>query len=138
MRLDVHPTCTYCNLCSLTLKGRCVQSLHEHSVVFEDMIDGQKAVTPYSGTFCCILRTLTVLFSWTMSTMKLAWCGENTGALPPSCGSLAVLQKRGHAVTKTHAAVIDNLPPSLLYSTILYYRSDVLKHLFIYTYMVIL
>lgn len=53
-------------------------------------------------------------------------CGENTGALPPSCGSLPVLQKRGHAVTKTHAVlgwqtVIDN--PSF---TVQYYITKVM------------
>lgn len=66
-------------------------------------------------------------------------CGENTSALPPSRGSSTKNTQR-HAVTKTHTVlgwqtVIDNPPPSPLYSTILYYRSDALKHLFIYIHI---
>lgn len=85
-----------------------MQSLHDHSVVFKDMFDGRKAC-------CMVFRDFPLYFTHFNGTVLMdhvnnearfiIMCGENTGALPPSCGSLAVLQNRGHAVTRTHAVL---------------------------------
>ncbi len=65
------------------------------------------AFTWSSMTFCCIT-----------STMRVYWCGENIGVLPPACGTLAILQKENMQLQKytcsTRPTNIDRLSPKPL------------------------
>uniref|UniRef100_H2MGM7 C-type lectin domain-containing protein n=1 Tax=Oryzias latipes TaxID=8090 RepID=H2MGM7_ORYLA len=49
-----------------------------------DTVDTLK-LTWSSMIFCIISLSLMALFSWTISTFSVSWCGENIPVLPPSC-----------------------------------------------------
>ncbi len=55
-----------------------------------------------SMIFCWISLSLMALFSRTISTIRVSWCGENIPVLPPPCGSLSILQKENMELQKIH------------------------------------
>ncbi len=92
-----------------------------------------------SMIFCWISLSLMALFSRTISTIRVSWCGENIPVLPPPCGSLSILQKENMELQKNIHGILglQTVRPTLHYNTTVHWYSDVLKHIFTYSHTVI-